>query len=180
MVFASNQASAAANESSTVSCYKPILYAQFNDESFIVNLCLFLPFHPTHTHTYEQIDLTSPPLPPHNQYHHLQQQHHHQQQQHQQQQQQQSLMVASCQGNFQNTPTTNLNTLDRYPPPPSPLSPTMFISSSSNPPGLNEPVSFCYTVIYCVSTSLEHNFFSIFFILFYVPFTLCFLVFHFL
>ena len=72
-------------------------------------------------------------------------------------------MVASCQGNFQNTPTTNLNTLDRYPPPPSPLSPTMFISSSSNPPGLNEPVSFCYTVIYCVSTSLEHNFFSIFF-----------------
>lgn len=89
-----------------------------------------------------------------------------QQQLHQQQhqQQQQSLMVASCQGNFQNTPpTSNLNTLDRYPPPPSPLSPTMFISSSSNPPGLNEPVSFWYTVIYCVSTSLEHNFFSIFF-----------------
>ncbi|CAO1439809.1 unnamed protein product [Diamesa tonsa] len=85
----------------------------------------------------QQIDLTSPPLPPHNQYHHLQQ-HHQQQQQHQQQQ---SLMVASCQGNFQNTPTTNLNTLDRYPPPPSPLSPTMFISSSSNPPGPNEPRS---------------------------------------
>lgn len=91
----------------------------------------------------QQFDLASPPLQ-HPKYYLQQQQHHHPLSA-----QQQSLMVGSCQGNFQN-PLTNLNTatLDRFPPPPSP---SLFVSTSSTNPvcSSNETVSIHEIYCYC-------------------------------
>lgn len=90
----------------------------------------------------QQFDLASPPLQ-HPKYYLQQQQHQHPLTT------QQSLMVGSCQGNFQN-PLTNLNTatLDRFPPPPSP---SLFVSTSSTNPvcSSNEPVSIHEIYCYC-------------------------------
>lgn len=89
----------------------------------------------------QQFDLASPPLQHPKYYLQQQQLHHHPLNT------QPSLMVGSCQGNFQ-TPLTNLNTatLDRFPTPPSP---SLFVSTSSTNPvcSSNEPVSI--HEIYC-------------------------------
>ena len=107
----------------------------------------------------QQFDLASPPLQ-HPKYY-LQQHHHHPLTT------QQSLMVGSCQGNFQN-PLTNLNTatLDRFPPPPSP---SLFVSTSSTNPvcSSNEPVSiheiycYCFHIVghFCFQFYISNRFF---------------------
>jgi hypothetical protein len=66
--------------------------------------------------------------------------------------QHQTLMVGSCQGNFQQSPqVTNLNTttLDRFAP--NPPSPSLFVSTSSTNPvcSSNEPVSIHEIYCYC-------------------------------
>lgn len=106
----------------------------------------------------QQFDLASPPLQ-HPKYY-LQQHHH-------PLTTQQSLMVGSCQGNFQN-PLTNLNTatLDRFPPPPSP---SLFVSTSSTNPvcSSNEPVSiheiycYCFHIVghFCFQFYISNRFF---------------------
>jgi hypothetical protein len=91
----------------------------------------------------QQFDLASPPLQ-HPKYYLQQQQHHHHPLN-----SQQSLLVGTCQGNFQ-TPLTNLNTatLDRFPTLPSP---SLFVSTSSTNPvcSSNEPVSIHKIYCYC-------------------------------
>lgn len=106
----------------------------------------------------KQFDLASSPLQQQQQHYpkyYLQQQPPpQQQQQHHSLNTQSGLVIASCQGSYQTTPLTGLNTaqqhttLDRFQTPPSP---SLFVSASSTNPvcNSNEPVSIHEIYCYC-------------------------------